>query len=159
MRPEVRLRNRREGPGDRPFGVSGVNPYRWLWVFGLAGLMLACQDSRPNFPTRAVPTAMLKEPAARAAGKELFLRLCASCHGHPSEGRSERADFFQPPAPDFSSEAYRTIDPAYLYWRIEKGKTVEPYLSAGSVMPSWGPHLSSRQIWQLVAYLRTRPGQ
>lgn len=88
----------------------------------------------------------------------LFAQLCASCHGGLAEGRSSRADFFQPPAPDFREPRYRDLDPAYFYWRIETGKNAEPFRSRGSVMPAWGPSLSEEQIWQLVAYLRSRAG-
>jgi len=119
-------------------------------------LLTACSERSVDYPPRAVPAGLLGDAAQIAAGKELFLSSCASCHGHPSEGRSERANFFQPPAPDFSEPRYRHSAPAYLYWRIATGKTVEPFLSAGSVMPAWGPHLSETQIWQLVAYLKSR---
>jgi mono/diheme cytochrome c family protein len=90
------------------------------------------------------------------AGQELFHSKCAYCHGKPSEGRSDRANFFKPSAPDFTDDRYRKIDPAYLYWRIETGKTVEPYRSQGSVMPAWGVHFSEKQTWQIVAYLQSR---
>ena len=53
-----------------------------------------------------------------------------------------------PPADHTSMQHFAT-------WRIEVGKTVEPYLSRGSVMPSWRG-LSDQEIWQLVAYLKTR---
>jgi len=66
-----------------------------------------------------------------------------------------RAAFFEPPAPDFNDTHYQSIDPAYLFWRIQVGKTVEPYRSQGSVMPSWQT-LSNKEIWQLVAYLKSR---
>jgi mono/diheme cytochrome c family protein len=82
---------------------------------------------------------------------------CAGCHGKPGEGRSDRAVFFQPPAPDFTHPVYHEIAPSRLFWRIEVGKTVEPFLSQGSVMPAWRPYLSDAQIWQLVAYLKSRP--
>jgi mono/diheme cytochrome c family protein len=90
------------------------------------------------------------------AGEVLFDNKCASCHGKPSEGRSDRAAFFEPPAPDFTDRHYKEIDPAYLYWRIETGKNVEPYQSQGSVMPAWGAHFSEEQIWQIVSFLRFR---
>lgn len=101
------------------------------------------------------PPGLLTDAAQIAAGAVLFREKCASCHGHPGEGRSPRADFFRPPAPDFTEPAYRTADPAYLFWRIEVGKTVEPYLSQGSVMPAWRG-LPDEEIWQLVAYLQAR---
>lgn len=85
----------------------------------------------------------------------MFLRNCAYCHGKVDEGRSPRQDY-HPPAPDFTESRYRQLDPAYLYWRIETGKTVEPYRGQGSVMPAWGPYLSETQIWQLVALIQQR---
>lgn len=132
------------------------------WGLSLLGCTLlftltACGERQPAYPARQAPAEVLTDAAQIAAGKVLFREKCATCHGHPDEGRSPRADFFQPPAPDFATIAYRTADPAYLFWRIEVGKTVEPYLSRGSVMPSWRG-LSDEQIWQLVAYLKSRAG-
>ena len=126
-----------------------------------AGLVLvavwACQQ-QTDYPQRQMPAGLLADADQVAAGRQLFMEKCASCHGKPHEGRSERAAFFDPPAPDFHDPRYRQIDPAYLYWRIDTGKTVEPYRSRGSVMPAWGPHFSSQEIWQLVAYLKSRAG-
>ncbi|WP_305042741.1 c-type cytochrome [Geoalkalibacter sp.] len=124
----------------------------------LALLLAACGERPPAYPERQPPRGFLEDPTHRAAGADLFRRKCASCHGSPAEGRSGRADFFQPPAMDFTAAAYRTRDPAYLYWRIETGKNAEPFRSRGSVMPAWGPHLAEEQIWQLVAHLRGRAG-
>ena len=103
-----------------------------------------------------MPEGMLKDEIQLSRGKSLFMKKCASCHGKPGEGRSDRAAFFQPPAPDFTDAHYRQMDPAYLYWRIEVGKTVEPFRSQGSVMPAWGMHFEEQQLWQIVAYLQTR---
>lgn len=129
-----------------------------LFLLLLLLVVAGCRESTPDYPPRQPPAGFLENPASRVAGAGLFAAKCASCHGRPGEGRSPRADFFQPPAPDFSDARYRSVDPAYLFWRISHGKTVEPYLSRGSVMPAWGPHFSDEQIWQLVAYLRSRAG-
>ena len=126
-------------------------------VLGLLLALCACSEQRPAYPPRQVPDGMLGDAKQIAAGKEIFRVKCAYCHGQADEGRAPRADFFQPPAPDFTAASYRTIDPAYLFWRIEVGKTVEPYLSRGSVMPAWRG-LPDREIWQLVAYLLARAG-
>ncbi|MDH3997927.1 MAG: cytochrome c [Desulfuromonadales bacterium] len=104
-----------------------------------------------SYPVRSAP-----EKINTSVGKELFHAKCASCHGKPSEGRSERAAFFEPPAPDFTAPMYQQIDPAYLFWRIETGKDAEPFRSQGSVMPAWGSHFDEEQIWRIVAYLRSR---
>ncbi|MHB8708026.1 MAG: c-type cytochrome [Desulfuromonadales bacterium] len=126
-------------------------------IIALTLTLASCGERQPGYPARQAPAGVPGDAAQIAAGKVLFREKCATCHGKPDEGRSPRADFFQPPAPDFTAPAYRTIDPAYLFWRIEVGKTVEPYLSRGSVMPAWRG-LTDAEIWQLVAYLQARAG-
>lgn len=128
---------------------------RSIVLLGLFLVLTACARSdQPDYPRRTPPTG--GEAPSIATGGELFKRLCAGCHGTTSEGRSPRADFFIPPAPDFREASYRTLDPAYLYWRIEQGKMVEPFLARGSVMPAWGQTLTPGEIWALVAYLQSR---
>lgn len=131
---------------------------RILGTFLLLMLLLACREQSPAYPPRTMPEGLGGTLEAEASGRAMFAEKCASCHGHPGEGRSARAAFFQPPAPVFSEHRYRDLAPDYLYWRIEKGKNSEPFRSQGSVMPAWGPHLSEAQIWELVVYLKTRAG-
>jgi mono/diheme cytochrome c family protein len=125
-------------------------------VIVLVALLLSgCGPESPDYPERQMPDGLLDDPAQVEAGQVLFRDKCSSCHGKPSEGRSVRAAFFEPPAPDFTDPRYQKVDPAYLFWRIQVGKTVEPFSSQGSVMPSWQT-LSVQEIWQLVAYLKSR---
>ncbi len=132
--------------------------YRLLILF-IALLFLSCSERNNSYPQRTMPADLEKNAPLVAQAKQLFLSRCADCHGKLSEGRMDRADFFEPPAPDFTSSTYSQMDPAYLFWRISEGKTVEPYLSKGSVMPAWGAHFSDKEIWGLVAYImnRSRP--
>lgn len=119
-------------------------------------LPLGCMEKSPDYPPRIMPDGLLADEAQLSRGQSLFMSKCVACHGKPGEGRSSRASFFKPPAPDFTDAHYRQMDPAYLYWRIEVGKTVEPFRSQGSVMPAWGMHLTEQQLWQIVAYLQVR---
>jgi len=125
------------------------------WLAGLSILcFVACSSGESGYPARQMPDGLFTVAAQRAA-RAMFLRNCAYCHGKVDEGRSPRLDY-HPPAPDFTETHYLQVDPAYLYWRIATGKTVEPYRSRGSVMPAWGPYLSETEIWQLVAYIKQR---
>lgn len=125
------------------------------WVLLVATALGGCDEKHVGYPARSMPAGLTQDAAQAQAGHDLFMSKCASCHGKPSEGRSGRAVFFDPPAPDFTNPGYRQADSAYLFWRIEVGKTVEPWLSSGSVMPAWRG-LTDREIWQLVAYLKLR---
>lgn len=139
--------------------MSRLIVYRWILPLALAAstlLTAGCSEQKAAYPHREMPSGLMEDATQLHLGQQLFMSKCASCHGKPSEGRSARASFFQPPAPDFSDRHYRDITPAFLYWRIEVGKQVEPYRSQGSVMPAWGAHFSEQQIWQLVAYLQSR---
>lgn len=132
-----------------------MSPQCCLWLCLAALLVTGCPAPDAMYPQRSVPVAVSADPAAVARGKAAFMLFCAHCHGTVAEGRNPRAGFYRPPAPDFRS-GYADCDPAYLFWRIETGKTVEPYRSQGSVMPDWGRDLSETDIWQLVLYLQQR---
>ena len=123
-----------------------------LIVFAFCG----CAEEIVDYPARIMPDGILKDKIQLSRGEALFMDKCASCHGKPGEGRSDRAAFFEPPAPDFTDAHYQRMDPAYLYWRIEVGKSIEPFRSQGSVMPAWGMHLTEQQLWEIVAYLQVR---
>ncbi len=136
-------------------GEKSVGLNLWRLAVAAALLFYGCGEYQAEYPKRQMPEGLMEGVAALRAGHDLFREKCASCHGKPGEGRSDRAGFFSPPAPDFTESRYHGIDPSYLFWRIEVGKTVEPFLSSGSVMPAWRG-LTDLEIWQLVAYLKTR---
>lgn len=119
-------------------------------------VLFACSDESYQVPQRTVPADLLSEEDSQQCGENLFFKMCRECHGTLAEGRNPRAERFVPPAPDFYEHHYAGKDPAYLYWRIEEGKRVEPFRRRGSVMPAWKPHLSEEQIWCLVAFLKQR---
>lgn len=139
--------------------MTRLSPPKIIMCLCLTTLLLwhmGCSGETPGHPPRQMPSEIISDPSSVKEGARLFKDKCAHCHGKPNEGRSERASFFEPPAMDFTDESYQSIDPAYLYWRIETGKNVEPYRSSGSVMPAWGMHFTNQQIWQIVAFLQSR---
>ena len=79
----------------------------------MALLVYGCGEQPAVYPARRMPDGLMQDVAQLQAGQELFKSKCASCHGKLSEGRSDRATFFKPPAPDFKDIHYREIDPAY----------------------------------------------
>ena len=92
----------------------------------------------PPAKARERPNPFDNSEPARLAGRKLFLRYCAECHGQTAEGSEH--------APSLLG-AVRDEMPGTLQWFIKNGD-----LRAG--MPSW-PRLPDQQVWQVVAYLKT----
>ena len=79
------------------------------------------------------------KPDAQLAGRKLFRKHCAACHG--AEGLGEGK------ALDLHSEEIQSVPPGVLYWFLKNGN-----LKDG--MPSWSG-LPDQQRWQLVTYLKS----
>ncbi len=97
------------------------------------------------------------DPEAIAAGRELFLASCATCHGETGMGDGPAAVGLSPPrASSGDAGLLADMSDGYIYWRISEGGVGDPFNSA---MPAWGSAFSEQQIWQLVSFLRTLPGE
>jgi mono/diheme cytochrome c family protein len=80
----------------------------------------------------------LEDPERIASGRKRFNKICAGyCHGF--EGVGGRA-------PDFKGRS--DLDSRTIYETIYHGR------EGADVMPPWGDALSTKSIWELVAYLR-----
>jgi mono/diheme cytochrome c family protein len=119
----------------------------------LAGGLLAKKSSRHNQETEG-PAARLSEAPesaralknpfegdkrAEAAGRKLFRRHCAECHGRDGLGIGKAADLH--------SAEFQSAPPGTLFWSIRNGRLAEG-------MPAWSS-LPDQQIWQVVTYLKT----
>lgn len=88
--------------------------------------------------------ATLKNPyegqaEAATAGKKLFERHCAACHGPEGRGMEH--------AVNLHSSLIQNAPPGVLFWAMRNGR-----IRKG--MPSWSS-LPDPQIWQLVTYVKT----
>lgn len=79
-----------------------------------------------------------QEPTAIAAGRLLFERHCAECHGNSAEGKK---------GPSLRAEEVQNAAPGALFWVLTKG-----VVRRG--MPVWS-RLPEPQRWQLVAYIQS----
>jgi mono/diheme cytochrome c family protein len=79
------------------------------------------------------------KPEAVLAGRKLFERHCAECHGLEARGRGK--------APALDSDFLQQVPPGDLFWFLTNGN-----LWVG--MPSWS-RLPDAQRWQIITYLKT----
>lgn len=87
---------------------------------------------------RRKPNPLSQEPTAIAAGRLLFERHCAECHGTSAEGKK---------GPSLRAEEVQTAPPGALFWILTNG-----VVRRG--MPVWS-RLPEPQRWQLVAYIQS----
>lgn len=76
---------------------------------------------------------------AEQAGKKLFQRECASCHGQQGGGTAR--------APSLVSPVLKQTSEGAIFWVLRHG-----YLRRG--MPSFS-HLPEPQRWQIITYLKS----
>jgi mono/diheme cytochrome c family protein len=50
------------------------------------------------------------------------------------------------------------MSPAYMFWRVSEGASVEPFKSMRSAMPAWKSDLSVADRWAVIAYQHTFSG-
>jgi len=105
-----------------------------LWVFSLG----ACAALTAPIPT---PTLSPVE-----SGREVYLRVCAECHGANGEGY---ANELAAPALDATEHAWHHPDQQIYDW-IANGK-----LGLGRTMPALGDQLVHNEILAVIDYLHS----
>ena len=89
--------------------------------------------------TRSKRNPLDNDPDAIAAGKNLFERHCAECHGDAAEGGKK--------GPSLGAEEVQNSTPGAIFWLLTNG-----VVRRG--MPVWSK-LPEPQRWQLVAYIKS----
>lgn len=79
------------------------------------------------------------DPTAALAGRKLFDRHCAQCHGNDATGSKK--------APSLRGEQAQNAAPGTLFWVLTNGRVRKG-------MPIWSK-LPEAQRWQIVTYLKS----
>lgn len=96
----------------------------------------------------------------KEAGKKIYEKKCAWCHGWNGAGDGPAADFLNPRPRDFTSGIYKyktsNLDNPFpydddIYKMIAEGMP-------GTSMPYWKDVLSNKEIWNLVSYIKSLAG-
>lgn len=78
-------------------------------------------------------------------GARLYMNHCAGCHGIPSNRATQFGKSFNPPVPQFFSDAPDMPENQNFY--------ITQHGIRFSGMPAWGGTLSENQIWLLVTFM------
>ncbi len=96
----------------------------------------------------AVPDPIPDEDIRR--GFAQYRNSCVYCHGAPGVDATDWAQALQP-EPPYLADAVPARQPAELFWIIRNGIKM-------TAMPAFGRHLSDREIWGVVGFIRQLPG-
>ena len=111
----------------------------------LTGMVILAQGN-PEAAKVANPVASSAESIA--AGRPVYLRYCADCHGINAEGGP--GNDLTPPAPDLTdAEWKRGSTDGEIFSVIKNG--VPPELN----MEPWGDRIKDADIWNVVNYVRS----
>ncbi len=91
------------------------------------------------------------------AGKTVYERKCAGCHGDKGDGKGPAAELLDPRPRDFTSGVYKIRSTLN---RVPTDQDIFRVITAGmpgTSMPGWAA-LPERERWNLVAYLKTFAG-
>jgi mono/diheme cytochrome c family protein len=97
-----------------------------------------------NFKTMKNPVA--KDDASNKAGKTLYDKNCASCHGKTGLGDGVKARALKEPTGDFSAAVFQNQTDGEHFYKTKTGR---------GEMPKYEGKLSDDDIWNIVNYMRT----
>jgi len=88
----------------------------------------------------------------RDRGEKLYSRYCRGCHGE--EGKGDGL-VFMPHVDNLTRKGYiDQLPDSYLLLAITKGG---PGIGKSTYMPRWEGTLSTQQMWDIIAYIRSLP--
>jgi mono/diheme cytochrome c family protein len=101
-------------------------------------------DVPANFKSMKNPVA--KGDASNKAGKTLYDKNCASCHGKTGLGDGVKARALKDHPGDFSGALYQNQTDGEHFYKTRAGR---------GEMPKYEGKLSDDDIWNIVNYMRT----
>ena len=113
----------------------------------------------PEYRGVKEPKDLWTNQAMITRGRAIYAARCAVCHGERGDGNGPgAAGLALKPASLRDRAMMAQMSPAYSFWRVSEGGTVEPFKSSGSAMPAWKGDLSIEDRWAVIAYQHTFSG-
>lgn len=128
----------------------------WYCVFALTGSLMLAQTQHPTTPgghhhpeAAAKKNPVAADAASIAAGKTVYDKNCANCHGKTGTGDGMMGAELNPKPSNLTDAEWKhgSTD-GELFLVIKDG-------SKGTGMKSFNSKLTERQIWDVVNYVRS----
>lgn len=129
------------------FAKHGGLVFTVMFLGTIAPLQLSAHDIPSKVPEEVQQrkNPLAKDEAVIMVGRDLYKKLCLSCHGPSGKGDGPGALSLPHRPPDFTRTLKNQTD-GELFWKISRG---------GGAMPAYEKTLTEREHWQVIHYLRT----
>lgn len=124
--------------------------------FATAVLLAGCVAVAGAAEVKMEPVKPTPVAADLDAGKKLYQRWCAQCHGDTGKGDGPAADFVYPRPRDFSLAMFKVR--STLSGQLPTDHDLFNIISKGlpgTSMPAWDKFIPENDRWQLVHYIKT----
>ena len=127
------------------FNLKNILALSMLVVFGFALMSSMAPQKAWDVPAK-FKTMKNPSKADAAAGKELWNKNCASCHGKTGIGDGPKARTLETFPVDFSKSVFQGQSDGDIFYKTKTGR---------GDMPKYEGKLGDDEIWQLVNYTRS----
>ena len=120
-----------------------------LLVFALSLMSLHSNQQKPwviDAKYKTMKNPVKADAASTTAGKTLWDKNCASCHGKTGLGDGVKARTLDTPAGDFSKAAFQSLPDGEIFGKTKTGR---------EDMPKYEGKLTDEDIWNIVNFTRT----
>jgi len=120
-----------------------------LLVFALSLMSLLSYQQKPwviDAKYKTMKNPVKADAASIAAGKTLWDKNCAMCHGKTGLGDGPKARTLDTPSGDFTKATYQSQTDGELFGKTKLGR---------DEMPKYDGKLTDEDIWHMVNYSRT----
>jgi mono/diheme cytochrome c family protein len=83
---------------------------------------------------------------AAAAGKQIYMTVCATCHGNTGRGDGPAAAALNPKPANYTTKAIAGESDGSLFWKLSEGR---------GAMVAFKSTYSEKQRWELITFIRT----
>lgn len=133
----------------KSFQLKSILAGSMLLVFALGLMSLSGRQQTPwviDAKYKAMKSPVKNDAASIAAGKELYNKNCASCHGKTGLGDGVKARTLETFPGDFSKPAYQNQTDGEHFGKTKLGR---------DEMPKYDGKIADEDIWHMVNYMRT----
>ena len=119
-----------------------------VFMLGISGMANAQKAKAWDAPAKfkTMKNAVKSDDASVKAGKDLFNKNCASCHGKAGLGDGPKAKGLDTFPGDFSKADFQNQSDGELFYKTKTGR---------DEMPKYDGKIDDEGIWQIINFTRT----